>query len=144
MRQPFPGSSPSSMVGVRVGVSIVVEWAATHGQVGSRISCLVVALRLRHRRGMRPNPDARPHLRRWNIGVAVICCVAGMHCAAPLPKRARPDIPLTDAGLAELWVEPREADQRDLYHGIGGPNLAPAANVPYDFVSEKKVFRSFS
>jgi len=67
-----------------------------------------------------------------------------MHCAAPLPKRARPDIPLTDAGLAELWVEPRDADQRDLYHGIGGPNLAPAANVPYDFVSEKKVFRSFS
>jgi hypothetical protein len=75
--------------------------------------------------------------------MGLICCIAGMHCAAP-PKRARPDIPLTDAKLAELWVEPRDADKRDLYHGIGGPNLAPAANVPYDFVSAKKQILSFS
>lgn len=42
----------------------------------------------------------------------------------------------TAAALAELWREPSDLEQRDLYHGPGGPDVTPQA-VPFTFVARK-------
>ena len=39
--------------------------------------------------------------------------------------------------LAELWQEPLDLQQRDLFGGPGGATLAPAADAPFQFVAFK-------
>jgi hypothetical protein len=34
----------------------------------------------------------------------------------------------------QLWMEPRDLESRDLFHGPGGPALAPDPSTPYQFV----------
>lgn len=40
------------------------------------------------------------------------------------------------AVMAELWREPSDLESRDLYHGVGGPELIPQP-VTYTFVAHK-------
>ena len=47
-----------------------------------------------------------------------------------------PTRPPTAAGLSELWVEPERS--RDLYHGVGGPQLAPSPMALYKVLEIKK------
>ena len=56
--------------------------------------------------------------------------VAG--CAAPPHAQTR----ITDAAadIAELWQEPVDLLQRDLFSGPGGPELAPDAATTFEFV----------
>jgi hypothetical protein len=46
--------------------------------------------------------------------------------------------------LAELWVEPRDLERRDLFHGSGGKKHAPAAEEVFRFESEKDDAFAFS
>ena len=39
------------------------------------------------------------------------------------------------ADVAQLWVEPRNLETRDLFHGSGGAALAPDPSVPYELVA---------
>ena len=39
------------------------------------------------------------------------------------------------ADVAQLWVEPRDLEKRDLFHGPGGTRLAPDHSVPYELVA---------
>ncbi len=39
------------------------------------------------------------------------------------------------ADVAQLWVEPRDLETRDLFHGPGGAKLAPDPSAPYELVS---------
>ena len=38
------------------------------------------------------------------------------------------------ADIAQLWVEPRDLEKRDLFHGAGGAALAPDPSAPYELV----------
>ena len=42
---------------------------------------------------------------------------------------------LSAINLAELWVMPEDITARDLFYGVGGPDLAPKADVPYTWVA---------
>jgi hypothetical protein len=39
------------------------------------------------------------------------------------------------ADVAQLWVEPRDLETRDLFHGPGGAALAPDPSAPYELVA---------
>jgi hypothetical protein len=45
--------------------------------------------------------------------------------------------PPTAEELARLWVEPGDLAERDLFHGVGGPKLAPAPTAIYRYVKKK-------
>jgi hypothetical protein len=46
--------------------------------------------------------------------------------------------------LAELWMEPRDLEERDLFYGVGGRALAPDPAAVFRFRAEKKGLRGFS
>ncbi|HEX6164038.1 MAG TPA: hypothetical protein VFZ31_11765 [Vicinamibacterales bacterium] len=62
------------------------------------------------------------------IGIAVIAWTYAPHA------QPRPD---GTADLAELWQEPADLLQRDLFYGPGGAALAPPADGTYQFVAYK-------
>lgn len=37
--------------------------------------------------------------------------------------------------VGQLWVEPRDLESRDLFHGVGGASLAPDASAVYELVA---------
>ena len=49
---------------------------------------------------------------------------------------AQPEAP-AKISVAELWQEPANLLQRDLYHGPGGAELAPPRDQPFQFVAHK-------
>lgn len=55
-------------------------------------------------------------------------------CAAPPHAQTPPPAP---ADIAELWQEPVDLLQRDLFSGPGGPGLTPPAEGTYQFVAFK-------
>lgn len=72
----------------------------------------------------------RPLLRfRFVVLVAIfVACASPPHAQAPA---AQP------ADIAELWQDPVDLLQRDLFAGPGGPVLAPPADGAYQFVAFK-------
>jgi hypothetical protein len=73
--------------------------------------------------------------------VLALACAAGalaVAACAKLPREVKSTAaaPLTAAQMAELWVEPADIASRDLFHGPGGPGLAPAPGAVFDFVSK--------
>ena len=62
----------------------------------------------------------------------VILSIVG--ACAPQVRRANTTPPPEDK-LAELWQAPHDIGQRDLYHGPGGVDAAPAADAEYTWVS---------
>jgi hypothetical protein len=74
------------------------------------------------------------NLRRCRQGIVslissavLIGCTATLRNTAPTPPQHAQD-------LAGLWQEPADLEHRDLFHGPGGPDLAPAS-ASYEFVS---------
>ena len=74
--------------------------------------------------------------RRRALGI-VLAVLAAASCAKlPQKVRSTAEAPLTAEQLAELWSEPADIASRDLFHGPGGPSLAPAPGAVFDFVSK--------
>ena len=63
----------------------------------------------------------------------VVLVIAVVACAPP-PHAQTPAEP---ADVAELWQEPVDLLQRDLFSGPGGPALTPPADGAYQFVAVK-------
>jgi len=59
--------------------------------------------------------------------------VIALFCALVILSPTRPP---TATGLAELWIEPERP--RDLYDGVGGPQLAPSPLALYKVLEVKK------
>jgi hypothetical protein len=91
---------------------------------------------------------SRSDARARNAKPSSICAVLAMSafagaCALELPGPS-PDLPPGPVGLAQLWVEPRDLERRDLFYGIGGKELAPPTDAPFRFESEKQDIFAFS
>jgi hypothetical protein len=70
-------------------------------------------------------------LRRLTVVLLLSTVVA---CAGRTAPRAI--APATDpVNVDELWKEPTDLASRDLFHGSGGPELAPDPNAAFTFVS---------
>lgn len=62
--------------------------------------------------------------------------VVASACALQLPEDA-PKPPPGPVELAQLWVEPRDLERRDLFYGVGGTDFAPPAKEVFHFRLEK-------
>jgi hypothetical protein len=63
--------------------------------------------------------------------VCVWCASVGVSCAPPLRSTlAGPPIPQQ---LAEFWIDPHSTEQRNLYDGPGGGDLAPTSGSTFTF-----------
>lgn len=65
----------------------------------------------------------------------LVLCIALAACAPPPHAETR--VSEANADLAELWQDPGDLLQRDLYSGPGGATLAPSADATFDFVAFK-------
>jgi hypothetical protein len=65
---------------------------------------------------------------------ALILVTIGIAACAPRVRVAN-TAPVAAEKLAELWVPPADIVSRDLFHGVGGEQTAPAANGTYTWVS---------
>jgi hypothetical protein len=79
--------------------------------------------------------DARISTRRRGTPVLIILLAWTSAGACARTLRAPLQQPST-AALAELWREPLDLEQRDLFHGPGGSEHVPRP-VPYTFVARK-------
>jgi hypothetical protein len=68
------------------------------------------------------------------ISFGYLVFVAFTACAPPPHAQTRVS---GDGDVAELWQEPHDLAERDVFHGPGGASLAPAPEVTYSFVSFK-------
>src|SRR5215218_7985368 len=68
--------------------------------------------------------------------VLLLCATAALGMACN-PKLASTEAAAKTASqLAELWVEPER--NRDLFHGVGGPSLAPDPAAKYTVIELKR------
>jgi hypothetical protein len=68
-------------------------------------------------------------IRRWLIVAIAVLATACVMRKAPKTSTGAP------ADIAQLWVEPRDLERRDLFHGAGGAGLAPDPSAPYELVT---------
>jgi hypothetical protein len=66
---------------------------------------------------------------------AAVALSLSIICACALPRRAPPS--LSPATMAQLWREPVDLEQRDLFSGPGGAKYAPAARDRFEFLEIK-------
>jgi hypothetical protein len=67
--------------------------------------------------------------------------VAGAAIAVGCAVQLREEVPPQPPGaveLAQLWVEPRDLERRDLFYGVGGRKHAPDSGNVFRFLSEKQ------
>ena len=55
-------------------------------------------------------------------------------CAGRSALKPPADAP-TPTEMAQLWVEPRDLESRDFFHGSGGPSRVPDPSIPYELVA---------
>ena len=55
-------------------------------------------------------------------------------CAGRPALRTTGDDP-SRIDVGQLWIEPRDLESRDLFHGSGGPALAPNPSTPYELIA---------
>ena len=67
------------------------------------------------------------------LGIVVLMCATA--CAAPPQAASVAESPSPD--IAELWQDPVDLLERDLYHGPGGAALQPAESGRYEFIAFK-------
>ena len=72
------------------------------------------------------------------IFVSTVLAIACSGCVAPLMRSTLPGPP-TPVQLAELWEEPTDIADRNLFDGPWGKDLAPDPTAIYSFVSAKSV-----
>jgi hypothetical protein len=66
--------------------------------------------------------------------VLALACLA-LGCRSTAPEKTV--VLASPAPMAEFWVEPTDIASRDLFHGVGGPSLAPDAKAAFTFEAEK-------
>jgi hypothetical protein len=66
--------------------------------------------------------------------VGSVVAIGAAACARSLTRVAA--VQGQAASVAELWQEPSDLQARDLFHGPGGPRLAPAEGSTFNFVAE--------
>ena len=66
----------------------------------------------------------------------ILCVTAGLGMACNPAIKSTLDAPPDAAKLAELWVDPGK--DRDLFHGVGGPKLAPDPSAKYTVIEIKR------
>jgi hypothetical protein len=71
----------------------------------------------------------------------LLVAVSGAACAAT-PIVSTLNRPPTAQEMAQFWNEPRDLEQRDLFHGPGGARLAPDPAAEYRYVKKKTSGRS--
>lgn len=73
------------------------------------------------------------------LAASVACAALSALACAKLPKSIRSTAvaPLTAAERAELWIDPGQIGERDLFHGKGGAALMPRPDTRFRFVSRK-------
>jgi hypothetical protein len=71
--------------------------------------------------------------------IALLLMASVGACAAHKHGKHEHPVPVdeasTNASLAELWENPADAGQRDLFGGVGGTRLTPDPHAAYDVVS---------
>lgn len=65
-----------------------------------------------------------------------VLALACSGCVAPIMRSTRAG-PLTPVQSAELWEEPKDLSERNLFDGPWGKTLAPSPTATYSFVSAK-------
>jgi hypothetical protein len=64
--------------------------------------------------------------------IAVLTVLVGA-CAGHSALRTTVSDPAR-VDVGQLWVEPSDLESRDLFHGVGGPGLAPDPSGPYELI----------
>lgn len=73
---------------------------------------------------------------RWPIIVRLVVLASLVWLSGEYTLQAQPEAP-AKFSVAELWQEPADLLQRDLYAGPGGAELAPPRDKPFQFVAHK-------
>ena len=68
----------------------------------------------------------------------IVAAALAFSTACAGSSRVRPPRPATAAEMAQLWVEPADLAERDLFAGPWGLEHAPDPEAPYVFVSRKQ------
>jgi hypothetical protein len=72
--------------------------------------------------------------RLGHLRAALVLTLSVNACGGRVPATTTIDEPV-GAQLGELWVEPRDLESRDLFHGAGGPALAPDPSTRFQLVN---------
>jgi hypothetical protein len=81
--------------------------------------------------------QSTPRDRSTRLGhllAALVLTLSVNACGGRVPATTTIDEPV-GAQLGELWVEPRDLESRDLFHGAGGPALAPDPSTRFQLVT---------
>jgi hypothetical protein len=82
---------------------------------------------------MPPTPRDRK-TRSVYLLAALVLTLSVSACGGRVPATTTVDKPV-GAELGELWVEPRDLEARDLFHGPGGRALAPDPSTRFELVT---------
>ena len=91
-------------------------------------------------------PALLPSMKRLRGSTVAVAVVVLMMSASAMSASAciRPSIRATaDApDPTQLWQPPNDLEQRDLFHGAGGPSLMPDRSEAFEFVAEDRSYRA--
>jgi hypothetical protein len=73
-------------------------------------------------------------IRRLHLLAVLVLVLSVSACGGRAPASIKIDDP-AGARLGELWIEPRDIAARDLFHGAGGPALAPDRSARFELVT---------
>src|SRR5262245_49343516 len=71
-------------------------------------------------------------MRKW-ISLSLLL---GFQIACAAPRLHVPPTSASRPSLDELWQEPNDLSSRNLFYGIGGPELAPKPEARFEFTKE--------
>jgi hypothetical protein len=73
-----------------------------------------------------------------NVLVIVIPAVLAVYVPTCVPRAVTPTAAPAQARLAELWQDPADVAERDLFYGPWGPERAPDPAATYEFIEYKQ------
>jgi hypothetical protein len=79
---------------------------------------------------MRPQTHSTARPCRWSA--IVLLTLLAVSCGRYMAPKV---VPQQGVKIDQLWVEPRDLESRDLFHGPGGAALAPDPSAPFELVA---------